>query len=251
MRNREEAARAAEADRFNQVGTCQLTTRIWLDSPSVGDYDGDGRADAEDGWKSEPASARHTSRTGIPRGLPVSFLGGRNDDGHRALSLGNGRFRSTDWDTVNQRYKAGVVGTAYSLEALERGMGVTYAGWSTTIGGKEIPSPPPPKPTRLELFHKSGPPRYNFRLVDNAIGKGSRRDEAKLIRIREEIEREINRLPRDADSDSLVSRFRSDFRNKREIRLGLLNVAIGRGRMGTVRQVRDALRELIAELPKR
>ena len=49
MRNREEAVKAALADKKNTPRYCQLVTRTWFDAPSAGDFDGDGAADAEDG----------------------------------------------------------------------------------------------------------------------------------------------------------------------------------------------------------
>jgi len=141
MRDREQAALAAEATVTNIPGYCQLQTRLWFDAPSAGDFDDDGAADAEDGWKIEPAKYKHPGDRNPPRGTPVSFLGGRNDNGHRAISLG-GSYRSTDFNTATQSYQAGVVGTAHSIEALERAMGVTYAGWSETMDGVLIPLPP-------------------------------------------------------------------------------------------------------------
>lgn len=170
IRDREQAALAAEASNFNTPGFCQLWTRQMFNAPSAGDFDGDGAADAEDGWKREPISARRLDRN-PPRGVPVSFLGGKNDNGHRAVSIGGGKFRSTDWDTKTQSYKAGVVGTANSLEALERGMGVQYVGWSTTINGWAIPMPPP------EPFDSRGKnvDRALWRLKQ-AVGKGKRKE---------------------------------------------------------------------------
>lgn len=136
--NREEAAQAAERTTRNVPGTCQLVTRGWFDAPSVGDFDGDGAADAEDGWKSEPPSARHSDRN-PPRGVPVSWVGGRNDFGHRAISLGNGKIRSTD---------AGGSGRVATVDLawVERNWGLTYVGWSETIDGIKIPLPPPTGP---------------------------------------------------------------------------------------------------------
>ena len=144
IRNREEAAQAAEATVSNIPGFCQGQTRAWFLSPSVGDVDHDGASDAEDGWKSEPEEFKHVGDRNPPRGVPISFLGGRNDNGHRAMSLGDSRFRSTDFDSDTQSFRSGVVGTATSIGALERAMGVTYAGWSETIGGELIPIPEGP-----------------------------------------------------------------------------------------------------------
>lgn len=132
--NREEAALAAERTTTNVPNTCQLVTRGWFGAPSVGDFDGDGAADAEDGWKSEPLSARRSDRN-PPRGVPVSYLGGSRDNGHRAISLGNGKIRSTDaggWGRV----------ATVDLDWPQRQWGLKYVGWSTTIDGIEIPLPP-------------------------------------------------------------------------------------------------------------
>jgi hypothetical protein len=142
MRNREEAARAAEADKLNTPGFCQLVTRTWLDAPSAGDFDGDGAADAEDGWKREPANAKRFDRN-PPRGTPVTWLGGSRDNGHRALSLGNGMIRSTDAGG------SGRIATV-PLSWVERNWGLAYAGWSTTMNGVLIPSPVTPTPPKQE-----------------------------------------------------------------------------------------------------
>jgi hypothetical protein len=139
MRNREEAAQAAEATVTNTPDACQAQTRAWFDAPSVGDYDGDGAADAEDGWKSEPSEYKHPGDRNPPRGVPVSYVGGSHDNGHRAISLGNGKIRSTD---AGGR---GVVATV-PLDWPEKAWGLTYVGWSETCDGYYIPLPPPPAP---------------------------------------------------------------------------------------------------------
>lgn len=144
VRNREEAAKSAELQRTNKPGTCQLWTRTRFDAPSAGDRDGDRDADAVDGWKSEPLSKKHYDRN-PPRGVPVAFSGGSRGFGHRAVSLGGGRIRSTDM--YNNRYKAGVVGTTTILD-IERSMGVHYLGWSETITGTLIPLPHKPAPVK-------------------------------------------------------------------------------------------------------
>lgn len=149
IRTRSQAMVAAGLTRTNKPGMCQAVTRGWYNAPSVGDVDGDGRADAEDGWKSEPLGARHVGDRNPPAGVPLYFEGGRNDDGHRAMSFPHGQVRSTDWDTETNRYKAGVTGTAKSIADIERGMGVRYVGWTSTISGHPIPTdsqPPASKP---------------------------------------------------------------------------------------------------------
>jgi hypothetical protein len=136
--DREQIVARAKASTTNVANTCQLWTRGICGAPSVGDYDGDGASDAEDGWKSEPAEYRHTDRN-PPAGVPVSYGGGSHDNGHRAISLGGGMIRSTD------AAGTGHVATV-SLDWPERVWGLTYLGWSDTCDGYLIPKPTPPKP---------------------------------------------------------------------------------------------------------
>lgn len=136
IRNREEAAKLAEASKSNVPGTCQLWTREKFNAPSAGDQDHDGDADAVDGWKSEPFHSRHTDRQ-PPRGVPVAWSGGSKGHGHRAMSLGGGKIRTTDGAG------AGVVATR-DLGYPEAQWGLKYLGWSDTIDGFPIPLPPPP-----------------------------------------------------------------------------------------------------------
>lgn len=146
--DREQAAQSAEKSTTNVVGTCQLWTRNRYLAPSAGDRDGDGDADAVDGWKSEPAWARHEGDRNPPRGTPVAFSGGSRGFGHRAESLGGGKIRSTDMSDDGLRYQPGNVGTS-TLANIEKAMGVKYLGWSETITGQKIPVPTPnvvPKP---------------------------------------------------------------------------------------------------------
>lgn len=152
IRTRMQAMVASGQARTNVPGMCQAVTRGWYNAPSVGDVDGDGRADAEDGWKSEPIGARHVGDRNPPAGVPLYFEGGGKDDGHRAQSYPHGEVRSTDWDTATNRYHPGTVGTAKSIADIERQMGVRYVGWTETISGHPIPTDPrpPAKPQRPE-----------------------------------------------------------------------------------------------------
>jgi hypothetical protein len=133
INNRERAARLAEASTHNVPDGCQLWTRTQFNAPSAGDQDHDGDADAVDGWKSEPVSARHHDRT-PPRGVPVAWGGGSHGHGHRAISLGGGKIRTTDGAG------RGVVATR-NLDWPEREWGLAYLGWSETIDGHKIPVP--------------------------------------------------------------------------------------------------------------
>lgn len=132
-----EALAVARATKVNKVGFCQMYVTGYYNALAAGDFDGDGAADAEDGWKKEPGSARHTDRQGRV-GYPAAFLGGSHDNGHRAIFCGPGRVRSTDFSSVTKRYTPGVVGEGTVAE-VEAAMGVTYVGWSETINGQEIP----------------------------------------------------------------------------------------------------------------
>lgn len=143
VRNREEAAKLAENSQFNKPGTCQLWTRTIFDAPSVGDRDGDGDADAVDGWKSEPVSYRHGDRK-PPRGVPVAWSGGSKGYGHRAISLGpdrNGVYQIRSTDAGG----SGKIATV-PLDFFEKQWGLGYLGWSETISGLTIPAVVKPDP---------------------------------------------------------------------------------------------------------
>lgn len=139
----------------NVPGMCQKVTREWYNAPSAGDVDGDGDADAVDGWLKEPVSARHPGDRFPPAGKPLAFKGGGKGHGHRAMSLPNGQVRSTDMS--GSSFKSGYVGTT-TISAIERAMGVQYLGWSETIDGYKIPAdeaaklPAPVKPNPKHLF---------------------------------------------------------------------------------------------------
>lgn len=144
--NREQVVQRANASTTNEPNQCQAWTRGIVGVPAVGDYDGDKRADAEDGWRSEPAKWRHPGDRNPPAGVVVSYLGGSNDDGHRAISLGGGMIRSTD---AGGRGKVATVALSWP----ERQWGLSYAGWSDSCNGVLIPPAPksaPKPPTRVQ-----------------------------------------------------------------------------------------------------
>lgn len=134
--DREEAARRAEASTTNVPGTCQNWTWNIFGAHAVGDVDSDKDADAVDGWESEPKSAQHPGDRNPPRGVPVAWSGGSHGFGHRAVSLGRGKIRSTDAGG------SGVVATV-DLDWPEKNWGLHYLGWSETISGETIPLPGP------------------------------------------------------------------------------------------------------------
>lgn len=145
IRTPSQALVVATGTRVNREGFCQQVTRGYYLAPSAGDVDGDGDADAYDGWLSEPKATRHAGDRNPPAGYPVSFKGGSKGHGHRAISLGGGRIRSTDFDGLRKVYRAGVLGNG-TIAEVEAAMGVTYLGWSETIDGVSIPKDAPPKP---------------------------------------------------------------------------------------------------------
>jgi len=244
LRNREEAARAAENTHTNRVGMCQQVTRGYYMGASAGDRDHDGDADAIDGWLSEPSRLRHPGDRNPPRGVPVSFKNARsNGHGHRAISLGNGVIRSTDFNGSTKRFQPGVLGNG-TIAEIERAMGLEYLGWTPTITGQEIPMPPPPPPTRLDNFWKGGP-QWNVNILDRAAAQRS--DIRKIV---ERIDVAVNKLPHDR-GNSLVNQFVASYKKDRRLRMGLLNQAVKNGRHGTVQHVRDELRRLLFhDLPK-
>jgi len=140
MYDREQAAQRAEASTTNDYGMCQQWTRTRFGAPSVGDYDGDGAADAEDGWKA--AKHRHPGDRNPPRGVPVYYDGGSRDNGHAAVSLGGGKIRSTD---AAGRERVGTVDLGWP----ERAWGMRYLGWAEDLGGQVVPLPPTPPVKRV------------------------------------------------------------------------------------------------------
>lgn len=138
MYNRKEVAQRARAavGRPNIIGMCQAWTRGITGHDAVGDVDGDGDADAVDGWKSEPEWARHPNIYSAPEGVPGAWAGGRHGFGHRAVSVGNGRWASTDAPIAGQ---VGIVPTSF----FEEKWGMTPLGWSETMSGELIPKAPP------------------------------------------------------------------------------------------------------------
>lgn len=236
VRNREEAARIAEQTTHNTVGMCQFVTRGYFDAPSAGDRNGDGFYDAHDGWLSEPISARVLGDRNPPRGVPVTFSNSRR--WHRAISVGNG-IRSTDMSS-DGRYSAGVVSTV-TIADIERVMNCDYVGWSKTITGILIPTPP----ASLVAQFLEGGPRYDLSLLDRAINHGRN---GVVKDVRDHIVHQVGRLPQH-EQGTRVAKFLAAFHDKRQLRLGLLNAAIKDGRTGIIKDVRARIMRQIYKLP--
>lgn len=183
IQTRRVAIDRARKKRTNVPGSCQKTVRDYFDAPSAGDQDKDGDFDANDGWASEPLSARHLDRN-PPAGYPGYY---KNRDGtgfgHRDIGLPGGKRRSTDFNGKTKKWDKGKMGTG-TIEEIEKAMGLVWVGWSTTIDGFPIPSakddePTPPnspavgervekaiKLLKAEVADKAG---QNKRLVNNAL----------------------------------------------------------------------------------
>lgn len=134
---RAQAVENAKASKTYPVGMCMKWTRTMLGRPAVGDIDGDGDADAVDGWKS--SKHRHPGDRNPPAGVPVFWEGGRNGYGHVGISLGNRTFRGTDAPT------SGSVGTV-GLDWPEQHWGLHYLGWAEDLNGVRIEDDSAPKP---------------------------------------------------------------------------------------------------------
>lgn len=138
----QEAAANARARTRNVPGTCQIVTRGYYGAPSVGDVDGDGQSDAEDGWKREPEQFKHPKDRSVPLGYPVSWLRGSRDNGHRAISLGRPDGASETVIRCTDAPSSGITSTV-PLSWVEKNWGLEYAGWSETISGFLIPKRDP------------------------------------------------------------------------------------------------------------
>lgn len=111
------------------VGMCARFTREQYGVPALGDFDGDGDADAWDMWQA--SRLKNPGDKNPPAGAPVFWSGGSKGHGHAAVSLGGGRVRSTD------RPIAGRVGTT-TIDDITRSWGMTYLGWTEDLYGHLI-----------------------------------------------------------------------------------------------------------------
>lgn len=130
-RTREAAIAAANASFVNTPRFCAKWTRERFGVVALGDFDGDGAADAEDMWKA--ATLPHPGDRNPPAGVPVFYGGGSQDNGHAAIYLGGGMIRSTD------ARGAGRVGTV-ALDFPTTEWGMPYLGWTEDLYGHVIPS---------------------------------------------------------------------------------------------------------------
>lgn len=128
--SREQALANARASKSNIPRFCAQWTRTMFGVSALGDWDGDGAADAEDMWKA--AKHRHPGDRNPPDGVPLYYLGGSSDNGHIGVADG-GQLRGTD---ALGPGKPGLT----PLNMPEVKWGHRYAGWSEDLYGHVIPS---------------------------------------------------------------------------------------------------------------
>ena len=116
-------ARNAENDRTNVPGMCLVQVRTWAGI--------DARyGTAAIAWFN--TNHRFPGDRNPPRGAPVFWTGGSRGFGHIALSLGNGKIRSTD---VGGSGNVATVDLGY----IERNWHERYMGWAWDLNEVTIP----------------------------------------------------------------------------------------------------------------
>lgn len=129
------AYQSAHGPQFGK-GQCMMRNRLLVDAPAIGDYDGDGTADAEDGWKF--AKHRHVTSdpTAIPGGVFVWWGGGSRDNGHVAFT--DPVKRGYCWSTDIER-------TGYfdlvPIARIRESWRLPLLGWSEDIDGVRVYDP--------------------------------------------------------------------------------------------------------------
>jgi hypothetical protein len=120
----ETTASRAEADQVNDPGYCLQQCRIWAGIGAL-------YPDAATAWRN--TNHRHPGDRNPPRGAPVYWTGGSAGYGHIAISLGEGRVRSTD---------AGGTGKVATRDLAwfdTHWPSLDYAGWAEDINEVTIP----------------------------------------------------------------------------------------------------------------
>jgi hypothetical protein len=118
------------------AGQCMMRCRLLVDAPAIGDYDGDGMADAEDGWKF--AKHRHptSNPAEIPGGCYAWWGAGSHDNGHVAFTdpTTAGYCWSTDIDRIGYFDRV-------PISLINRRWGLPLLGWSEDIDGVRVYDP--------------------------------------------------------------------------------------------------------------
>lgn len=112
---------------------CMWRCRELVDAPAIGDYDGDGSPDAEDGWKFAKHKHPTSNPAEIPGGVFVWWGGGSNDNGHVAF---------TDPDRPGYCWSTDIVRTGYfdlvPIALIHQKWGLPLLGWSEDIDGVRV-----------------------------------------------------------------------------------------------------------------
>lgn len=123
VRNAEQTATSAEQSQTNAPGYCLQWSRERATIAAL-------FPDAATAWAH--AFNRHKGDRKPPRGAMVYWTGGSNGYGHIAVSVGNGRIRSSDANGWG--YPATV-----DLGWPEAHWGLTYVGWADNVNDVAIP----------------------------------------------------------------------------------------------------------------
>jgi hypothetical protein len=121
--NASQTVASAEASTSNVPGLCLTWSREQADIPSR-------YPDATSAW--DHATGRHPGDQDPPAGAAAYWTGGSSGYGHVAISVGNGKVRSSDAGG------AGSVATV-PLRSITREWHLKYAGWANSINGYTIP----------------------------------------------------------------------------------------------------------------
>ena len=121
--NAVETVTAAKSSTYNVPGHCLQWAREQADIPSK-------YVDAATAW--HHATGRRPADRNPPRGAAVYWTGGSRGYGHIAISLGNGKVRSSD---------AGGTGEVATvpIRHISAEWNLRYAGWANSINGYRIP----------------------------------------------------------------------------------------------------------------
>lgn len=120
----EKTAKTAESHKTWSTGMCLEFSRTMAGI-------GSRFPDASTAWRNVD-NPQHNKDA--PRGAFVYWTGGSKGYGHIAVSVGNGRIRSTDADGP------GKVETV-DIDWISRNWGLPYAGWADNVNGVKVPQP--------------------------------------------------------------------------------------------------------------
>lgn len=155
------------------IGWCQMFTNQLFATGSVGDWDGDGSADAEDGWKKAIAhgkvvrAANIRSYNNIPASVMLFWTGGSHDHGHAAVGIGHGMMVSTDLPYTGRIGKVPISyphirwGLTFAGYATVDGNGYDLGSYGGSAGGKHVKPAAPGRTyqvsTRAGLYARRSP----------------------------------------------------------------------------------------------